>query len=86
MRERFIITFLFHLVGISLLLIPNQYQGPIVSTVFGVPLRVMDAIAIILIFAGSAFIYSSIFFLIRNQIRKQEQELSIDKKQINVKK
>lgn len=69
MRERFIFTFLFHLFAISLILIPDKYKGPEVAAVIGIPLRAMDAAAIILIFAGSAFLFGSLFLFLKTQAR-----------------
>ena len=69
MRERFIFTFLFHLFAISLILIPDKYQGPVVAAILSIPIRRIDAIAIALIFAGSAFLYGSLFSFLRSQVK-----------------
>ncbi|MHB9095623.1 MAG: hypothetical protein ACYC21_13220 [Eubacteriales bacterium] len=73
MRERFIFTFLFHMFGLSLLLIPNQYQGPVVTVISSIPLRVLDTVGVIMIFAGSIFLYTSLILCLRSQIKQTKQ-------------
>lgn len=70
MLGRVILTFLFHMFGLALLLIPNQYQGPVVTAVLNVRLRVLDTVAIIMIFAGSVFLYTSLFIYLRSMVKK----------------
>ncbi len=73
MRERFIFIFLFHLLAISLLLVPDQFQGPVVTAVFDVPLRVMDTVAVGLTLAGSVFLYFSLFIYLKLHLKENEQ-------------
>jgi len=87
MQERFILTFLFHLFGLSLLLIPNRFQGPVVVEGFGARFRVMDVVSIILIVVGSIFLYVSIYFFLRTQVKPGGQaspENSAEKTEKNV--
>lgn len=56
MLGKIIITFLFHIVGLVLLLLPNQYQGPVAAVLLGVPLRTVDLAGIGLIIVGSVFL------------------------------
>jgi len=84
MRERFIFIFLFHLLAISMLLFPDQYQGPVVTAVFDVPLRVMDTAAVGLTLAGSIFLYFSLFAYLRLHLKENEQaspDNSLDKEE-----
>jgi len=72
MRERFIFIFLFHLLAISMLLVPDTFQGPVVTAVFDVSLRVMDAAAVFLTLAGSVFLYISLFAYLKVHINQGE--------------
>lgn len=72
MRERFIFTFLFHVFGISLLLVPNQYQGPVVTVISSVRLRALDIVGIIMVFAGSVFLFIYLLLCL-NQARQALQ-------------
>ncbi len=74
MRERLIFTFLFHLFGISLFLIPNKYQGPIVAAVSGIRLRALDAIALILLFSGTVFLFTSLIIQLKLQVKEIKQQ------------
>ncbi len=67
MQERFILTFLFHLFSLSLLLIPNRFQGPVVIEAFGTNFRVLDLTSVVLIIAGSVFLYASVYRFLRTQ-------------------
>ncbi len=77
MQKRLTFTFLLHLFGLSLLLIPNQFQGPVVFTIFDIPLRVLDAVAVILIVAASVYLYTSLFLCLRAQ-KRQARQLSVE--------
>lgn len=76
MRERFIFTFLFHLFGISLFLIPNNYQGPVVMQIFGFNMRAIDALALILMVGGTVFLYVSLFLCLSAQVKLTRQSRS----------
>ncbi len=73
MQKRLICTFLFHLFGLSLLLIPNRFQGPVVAVVSDIGFRVIDVLAIILMMAGSVYLYSSLYLCLKSQRRMAEQ-------------
>ncbi|PKM47205.1 MAG: hypothetical protein CVV03_04280 [Firmicutes bacterium HGW-Firmicutes-8] len=73
MQKRLISTFLIHLFGISLLLIPNRFQGPVVAIVSGVSFRVVDAISIILLVSATVFLYTSLILCLRAQLKLVKQ-------------
>jgi len=51
------------------MLLPNRYQGPVITSVSDMPLRMVDIVALILIFAGTVFLYSSLFTCLRSQLK-----------------
>ncbi|PKM81583.1 MAG: hypothetical protein CVU89_08805 [Firmicutes bacterium HGW-Firmicutes-14] len=79
MRERLIFTFLVHLLGIIFLLVPNRFQGTVVTSVYDIPLRVLDTVAIVMIFAASMYLYSYLFVCLKAQL-KEVQKLPPDEK------
>lgn len=60
---------IFHLFCVGLLLIPDQYQGPVVATVSGCRLRLMDSVAIVLIIAGSIVLNTYLFIYSRSKVK-----------------
>jgi len=70
MGIKIIITFLLHIVGLVLLLVPNQYQGSVAASLLGLHLRTLDLAGIGLIIVGSVFINVYLFVSFRKQIRQ----------------
>lgn len=68
MRARFLGTFVFHLVSVSLVLFPSKLKGPVLMTINNMlPVAVLDVVAAILILAGSVFLYMSLFKFLKSQ-------------------
>lgn len=72
MREKLIYTFLFHLFCISLLLIPDKYQGPVVTVVSNIYFRVVDAGVFILMIAGTIYLFSTLILCLKSQMKDME--------------
>jgi uncharacterized protein YjeT (DUF2065 family) len=79
MKKKLLGAFLFHLAGIILLLLPNQYQGPVVTAFFNIPFRALDTTGIILILAGTVYIFTSLFLCLREQMN-QSAQLPVDQR------
>ena len=62
------VTFLFHIVGLVLLLLPNRMQGQVITKLLGVPLRTLDVTGIVLIVMGSVLLNIYLFTSLRKQI------------------
>lgn len=73
MKKTLVFTFLFHVFSLSLLVVPNEYQGPVMLTASGVQLRTLDVAAVVMIVLGSAFLNIYIFSNYWPQIKKIRQ-------------
>lgn len=73
MKKTLLFTFLFHVFCLSLLVVPNEYQGPVVLTATGIQLRTLDVAAIVMIILGSAFLNIYIVSHYWPQIKKLRQ-------------
>lgn len=70
MRLRFLGTFVFHLISVSLVLFPKQLKGPVLTVVNDmIPITVLDVVAAILILAGSVFLYMTLFKFLKSQTK-----------------
>ncbi len=67
MKERFVLTFLFHLFALSLVLFPKGVKGAVVMTISSVPIRVLDLASFILLICGSIFLYYTLFRMLSRQ-------------------
>jgi len=78
MRQRFLLTFLFHLASVSLVLFPKQLKGPVI-TVIGdmVPVTFLDMMAAFLVLAGSVFLYMTLFKFLKSQPKCAESTENI---------
>lgn len=68
------VTFLFHIAGLVLLLLPNQMQGQVITKLLGVPLRTLDVTGIVLIVMGSVLLNIYLFTSLRKQINPATPE------------
>ena len=75
MKKTLVFTFLFHIFCLTLLVVPNEYQGPVVLTASGVQLRTLDVAAVAMIILGSAFLNIYVFKNYWPQIKKIKQIL-----------
>lgn len=76
MQKKILGIFLFHMVCLGLLLIPDQYQGPVVAEVSGLQLRTADVTAFIMIIIGSLVLNILIFRHYWPQIKQLGQNSS----------
>lgn len=84
MRERFILTFLFHLVALSMVIFPNAIKGPVIMIISSIPIRVLDVVAFVLIVCGSIYLYYTLFkFLAQEQKSSNTKEKDQQDKTIN---
>lgn len=73
MWAKLTVTFLFHLVGLILLLLPNRLQGQVMARLLGIQLRTLDVTGIILIVVGSVFLNVYLFTSFRRQAEQIKQ-------------
>lgn len=75
MKKTLVFIFMLHVFCLSLLAVPNQYQGPVMLTTTGVQLRALDVAAIVMIILGSAYLNIYIVRHYLPQIKKLRQLL-----------
>ncbi|MDT3705155.1 MAG: hypothetical protein ROZ36_19690 [Thermincola sp.] len=73
MQGKFILTLLLHIVGLTFLLLPNHYQGPVVAGSFGLHLRTLDLAGIGLIILGTVFLNIYLFAALKKQMSEINQ-------------
>lgn len=80
MKKTLVFIFLLHVFCLSLLVVPNEYQGPVMLTASGVQLRTLDVAAVLGIVLGSAFLNIFIFKNYWPEIKKIRQIIKDTKK------
>lgn len=71
-------VFVLHLFCLVMLLLPDNIQGPVVYNASGVNFRTLDVTAILLIIAGSAYLFGHIFTQYKSQINNIKKQIDND--------